>query len=43
MMCLHINPTSHSSPLIVVIISTQNKVVKKGHIEVYRTSVDELL
>jgi hypothetical protein len=29
--------------LIVVIISTQNKVVNKGHVEVYRTSVDELL
>jgi hypothetical protein len=42
-MCEHINPTSHSSPLIVVIISTQNKVVNKGHVEVYRTSVDELL
>jgi hypothetical protein len=28
---------------VVVIISTQNKVVNKGHIEVYRTSVDELL
>jgi hypothetical protein len=35
--------TSHSSLLIVVIISTQNKVVNKGHAEVYRTSVDELL
>jgi hypothetical protein len=43
MMCKHINPTSHLSPLIVVIISTQNKVVNKGHVEVYRTSVDELL
>jgi hypothetical protein len=37
------NPTSHSSPLIVIIISTQKKVVNKGHVEVYRTSVDELL
>jgi hypothetical protein len=26
-----------------VIISTQNKVVNKGHVEVYRASVDELL
>jgi hypothetical protein len=42
-MCQHINPASHSSPLIVVIISTQNTVVNKGHVEVYRTSVDELL
>jgi hypothetical protein len=37
------NSTSHSSLLVVVIISTQNKVVKKGHVGVYRTSVDELL
>jgi hypothetical protein len=35
--------TSHSSLLVVVIISTQNKVINKGHVEVYRTSVDELL
>jgi hypothetical protein len=26
-----------------MIISTQNKVVNKGHVEVYRASVDELL
>jgi hypothetical protein len=26
-----------------VIISTQNKVVNKGHVEVYRALVDELL
>jgi hypothetical protein len=37
------NSTSHSSLLVVVIISTQNKVVNKGHVEIYRTSVDELL
>jgi hypothetical protein len=43
MMCSHINTISHSSPSIVVIISTQNKVVNKGHIEVYCTSVNELL
>jgi hypothetical protein len=35
--------TSHSSLLVVVIISTQNRVVNKGHVRVYRTSVDELL
>jgi hypothetical protein len=29
--------------LTIVIISIQNKVVNKGHVEVYRTSVDELL
>jgi hypothetical protein len=37
------NSTSQSSLLVVVIISTQNKVVNKGHVEFYRTSVDELL
>jgi hypothetical protein len=42
-MCLLINPTSHSSLLVVVIISNQIKVINKGHVEVYRTSVDELL
>jgi hypothetical protein len=42
-MCYHINSTSHSSLLVVVIISTQNSVVNKGHVEVYRASVDELL
>jgi hypothetical protein len=42
-MCYHITSTSHSSLLIVVIISTQNKVVNKGDHGVYRTSVDELL
>jgi hypothetical protein len=42
-MCYHINSTSHSSLSVVIIISTQNKVVNKGHVEVYRTSVDELL
>jgi hypothetical protein len=42
-MCQHINSTSHSSILIVVIISTQNKVVNKGHVGVYRTLVDELV
>jgi hypothetical protein len=42
-MCYHINSTSHSSLLIVVIISIQNRVVNKDHVEVYRTLVDELL
>jgi hypothetical protein len=37
------NSTSHLSLLAVVIISTQNMFVNKGHVEVYRTSVDELL
>jgi hypothetical protein len=37
------NPTSHSSLLAVVMISTQNSVVNKGHVEVYHTLVDELL
>jgi hypothetical protein len=43
MVGLDISSTSHSSLLIVIITSTQNKVVNKGHVEVYRTSVDELL
>jgi hypothetical protein len=37
------NSPSQSSLLVVVIISTQNKFVNKGHVEVYRTLVDELL
>jgi hypothetical protein len=28
---------------MVVIISTQNMVVSKGHVEVYHTLIDELL
>jgi hypothetical protein len=41
--CYHISSTSHLSLLVVVITSTQNSAVKKGHVEVYRASVDELL
>jgi competence protein ComGC len=33
----------HLSLLVVVNITTQNKDFKKGHIEVYRALVDELL
>jgi hypothetical protein len=35
--------TSLNSFLIVVTITTQNKDFNKGHIEVYRALVDELL
>jgi hypothetical protein len=35
--------TSHSSLIVIIIIFTQNKVVSKGHVGVYRTLVDELL
>jgi hypothetical protein len=43
MVCYLYNPTLHSSLLIFVIFSTQNRVFNKGHVGVYRTSVDELL
>jgi hypothetical protein len=33
----------HLSPLVVVTIPIQNKDFNKGHIEVYRALVDELL
>jgi hypothetical protein len=33
----------HLSLLVVVTITTQNKVLAKGHVEVYRASIDELL
>jgi hypothetical protein len=33
----------HLSLLVVVTITTQNKVFSKGHVEVYRASIDELL
>jgi hypothetical protein len=34
---------SHLALLVVVTITTQNKDFNKGHIEVYRALVDELL
>jgi hypothetical protein len=39
----HFSFTSLNSPLVVVTITTQNKDFNKGHIEVYRALVDELL
>jgi hypothetical protein len=39
----HFSFTSLNSFLFVVTITTQNKDFNKGHIEVYSTSVDELL
>jgi hypothetical protein len=43
MVCYHFSSTSFYSLLTNVIISTQSKVFNKGHIEVYRASIDELL
>jgi hypothetical protein len=42
-MCWHINFTSLISLLVVATITTQNKGFNKGHIEVYRALVDDLL
>jgi hypothetical protein len=39
----HFSFTSLNSLLVVVTITTQNKDFVKGHIEVYRALVDELL
>jgi hypothetical protein len=39
----HFSFTSHNSRLVVVTITTQNKDFNKGHVEVYSTSIDELL
>jgi hypothetical protein len=39
----HFSLTSLNSLLVVVTITTQNKDFNKGHIEVYRTLIDELL
>jgi hypothetical protein len=39
----HFSFTSLNSLLVVVTITTQNKDFNKGHIEVYRTLVDELI
>jgi hypothetical protein len=39
----HFSFTSLNSLLVVVTITTQNKDCIKGHIEVYRTLIDELL
>jgi hypothetical protein len=39
----HFSFTSLNSLLVVVTITTQNKDFNKGHIEVYRALVDELL
>jgi hypothetical protein len=38
----HFSFTSFSSLLVVVTITTQDKDLNKGHIEVYRALVDEL-
>jgi hypothetical protein len=43
MVCQAFNFTSLNSLLVVVAITTQNKDFNKGHIEVYRALVDELL
>jgi hypothetical protein len=43
MVCYHFSSTSFYSLLTNVIISTQNKDFIQGHIEVYRTLIDELL
>jgi hypothetical protein len=39
----HFSFTSLISLLVIVTITTQNKDFNKGHIEVYRASIDELL
>jgi hypothetical protein len=39
----HFSFTSLNSILVVVTITTQNKDFNKGHIEVYRALIDELL
>jgi hypothetical protein len=39
----HFSFTSLNSLLVVVTITTQDKVSSKGHVEVYRTLIDELL
>jgi hypothetical protein len=39
----HFSFTSLNSLLVVVTITTQNKDLNKGHVEVYRTLMDELL
>jgi hypothetical protein len=39
----HFSFTSLNSLLVVATITTQNKDFNKGHIEVYRTLIDELL
>jgi hypothetical protein len=39
----HFSFTLLHSLLVVVNITTQNKDLNKGHIEVYSTSIDELL
>jgi hypothetical protein len=39
----HFSFTSLNSLLVVVTITTQDKDLNKGHIEVYRALVDELL
>jgi hypothetical protein len=39
----HFSFTSLSSLLVVVTITTQDKDLNKGHIEVYHALVDELL
>jgi hypothetical protein len=39
----HFSFTSLNSLLVVVTITTQNKDFNKGHVEVYRALVDELL
>jgi hypothetical protein len=39
----HFSFTSLNSLLVIVTITTQNKDYIKGHIEVYCTSMDELL
>jgi hypothetical protein len=40
---MHFSFTSLNSLFVVVTIITQNKDFNKGHIEVYRTLIDELL
>jgi hypothetical protein len=39
----HFSFTSLHSLLVIVTITTQNKDFIKGHVEVYRTLIDELL
>jgi hypothetical protein len=39
----HFSSTSLNSLLVVVTVTTQNKDFNKGHVEVYRALVDELL
>jgi hypothetical protein len=43
MVCQAFSFTSLNSLLVVVTITTQNKDFIKGHIEVYRALVDEVL